>query len=427
MTKTSAVRLYGKKDLRLETFELPEIGDDQILARVISDSICMSTYKASIQGEDHKRVPNDIATNPTIVGHEFCGEIVEVGSRWASQFNAGERFAIQPAINDPANVYAAPGYSFETIGGAATYVVIPAIVMERGCLLKYEGDAFYFGSLGEPVSCIVGGFHVNYHTKPGSYEHHMGIVEAGNMALLAGAGPMGLGAVDYALHGPRQPKLLVVTDINAERLARASSIYTVEEAARCGVKLVYADMTGVDDVPTELMRLSDDEGYDDLYVYAPVAPVVEQADKVLRFDGCLNFFAGPTNPEFSAKFNFYNVHYNATHVAGNSGGNTDDLIESLDLMAAGKLNPSAMITHVGGLDSVIETTLNLPNIPGGKKLVYTHIKMPMTAIDDFRNLGQDSELFKGLADIVEKHNMLWCAEAEKFLLEHADKIEEGQL
>ena len=40
--RTKAVRLYGKNDLRLEEFELPAIKDDEILAQVISDSICMS-------------------------------------------------------------------------------------------------------------------------------------------------------------------------------------------------------------------------------------------------------------------------------------------------------------------------------------------------------------------------------------------------
>ena len=420
--KTKAVRLYGKEDLRLEEFELPLIGPDEILAKIISDSICMSSYKAAIQGSDHKRVPDDIAENPVIIGHEFCGEIVEVGSRWAQQFKAGDRFAIQPAINDPANVYAAPGYSFRHIGGAATYVVIPPVVMEHGCLLSYKGDAFYFGSLGEPVSCIVGGFNVNYHTTPGSYQHHMGIVEGGNMALLAGVGPMGLGAIDYALHGPRQPGLLVVTDIDTARLARAGSIYTVEEAARCGVRLVYLNTAGLDDVPARLLELTGDRGYDDVFVYAPVSAVVEQADKILGFDGCLNFFAGPTDPSFSARFNFYSVHYNATHVAGNSGGNTDDLIESLELMAAGRINPSSMVTHVGGLDSVVDTTLRLPKIPGGKKLIYTQISMPLIAIADFRRLGEQDDVFRKLADIVEDNNGLWCDAAERFLLANAKAI-----
>ncbi len=420
--KTKAVRLYGKEDLRLEEFELPAIRDDEILAKIVSDSICMSTYKEAKQGADHKRVPADIATNPVIVGHEFCGELVEVGAKWQDKFKAGDRFSIQPALNDPENVHAAPGYSFAHIGGAATYVIIPAKVMEFGCLLNYEGEAFYHGSLAEPVSCIVGGFHVNYHTRPGSYIHDMGIVEGGNMALLAGVGPMGLGAIDYALHNDRKPGLLVVTDIDQARLDRAASIYTVEEAAKQGVKLVYLNTSGIENVPKAMLDLTGGKGFDDVYCYAPVKPVVEQADAILGYDGCLNFFAGPTDPNFSASYNFYNVHYQATHVAGNSGGNTDDMIEALDLMAKGRIDPSAMITHVGGMDSVIETTLNLPKIPGGKKLVYTQIALPMTAIADFAELGKTDAVFAALAEIVGRHNGLWNAEAEAYLLAHAKAI-----
>ena len=111
--KTKAVRIYGENDLRLEEFELPEMQEDEILLKVVSDSICMSTYKAAIQGAEHKRVPNDVAQNPTIVGHEFCGEIVKVGSKWAADFKEGQRVSIQPALNDPEDIYAAPGYSFK--------------------------------------------------------------------------------------------------------------------------------------------------------------------------------------------------------------------------------------------------------------------------------------------------------------------------
>ena len=53
--KTKAVRLYGVRDLRLEEFELPEIKEDEILVKVMSDSICMSTYKLVEQGKKHKK------------------------------------------------------------------------------------------------------------------------------------------------------------------------------------------------------------------------------------------------------------------------------------------------------------------------------------------------------------------------------------
>lgn len=420
--KTKAVRLYGKNDLRLEEFELPAIKDDEILAHIISDSICMSSYKASIQGEDHKRVPKDVATNPVIIGHEFCGEIVEVGKKWQNKFKAGQKFSIQPAINEKSNPYAAPGYSFHYIGGAATYIVIPNTVMEHDCLLNYDGDAFFYGSLAEPMSCIVGAYHANYHTVGGSYVHNMGIVEGGKMAILAGVGPMGIGAIDYAIHCDRKPGLVVVTDIDDARLKRASSIYTVEEAAKNGVKLIYVNTSGVDNVPEYLLSFTDGTGYDDVFVFAPVKPVVEQGDKILGKDGCLDFFAGPTNTAFAAEFNFYNVHYNSTHIVGTSGGNTDDMIESLQMMEKGLINPAAMVTHVGGLNSAIETTLNLPKIPGGKKLIYTNIDMELVALTDLKEKGKTNSLFAKLADIVEKNNGLWSAEAEKFLLANAKAI-----
>ena len=177
--KTKAVRIYGKSDLRLEEFELPAIGPNEILAKVVSDSLCMSSYKAALQGGDHKRVPDNVAENPIIIGHEFCGEIVEVGSKWANEWKAGDRFSIQPAMNYKGSL-SAPGYSYNNIGGQATYVIIPQEVMETGSLLHYSGDAFFYGSLAEPMSCIVGGFHAQYHTKNGSYVHQMGIKEGGN-------------------------------------------------------------------------------------------------------------------------------------------------------------------------------------------------------------------------------------------------------
>lgn len=419
--RTKAVRLYGVNDLRLEEFELPEIREDEILAHIISDSICMSTHKAADQGAAHKRVPADVAENPVIVGHEFCGEIVKVGAKWQEKYKEGDRFVIQPALNYKGSL-ASPGYSYKYIGGDATYIVIPHEVMELDCLLPYSGDAFFYGSLSEPVSCIVGGFHASYHTKAGSYVHEMGIKEGGKAAILAGVGPMGLGAIDYAIHCDRKPSLLVVTDIDSARLERAAKLLTVEEAAKNGVRLVYLNTAECEDPVKVLRELSDGEGYDDVFVFAPVKPVVEQGDAILGRDGCLNFFAGPTNSAFSASFNFYNVHYASTHVVGTSGGNVDDMKESIAMMSDGRINPAVMITHVGGLDSVIDTTINLHKIPGGKKLVYTNIKMPMTAIDDFERLGETDKNFAALAEIVARHNGLWCAEAEKYLLSHSEEI-----
>ena len=334
--KTKAVRIHGKMDLRLEEIELPQVGPDDVQVKVISDSICMSTYKAAVEGEDHKRVPNDVAEHPTIVGHEFCGVITEVGENWKNKYKPGQGFAIQPAHFYKGSQLA-PGYSYQYCGGDSQYSNIPIETLLTDNLLPYNSDTYFYGSLAEPMSCIIGTFHAMYHTKPGCDTNY-------------------------------------------------------------------------------LRELSGGTGYDDVICFAPVRPVVEQAGDILGFDGCLNFFAGPTNSQFKAEFNWYNVHYLYTHVVGTSGGNTSDMKEAIEMMTSGKINPAAMITHIGGLNAVVDTVLNLPKIPGGKKLIYTQIELPLTAIADFGKLGETDPLFAKLDEITKRHNGLWSPEAEKYLL-----------
>lgn len=415
--KSKAVRMYGTRDLRLEEFELPEIKEDEILVRVISDSICMSTYKLVEQGKKHKRAPQNIDTNPIIIGHEFAGIIEKVGAKWQDQFKPGQKFAQQPALNYKGSL-ASPGYSYEYFGGACTYCIIPHEVMELGCLMNYDGDSFFEASLGEPMSCIIGGYHANYHTNKKNYNHAMGTKADGNILILGGCGPMGLGAVSYGLQFENKPKRIVVTEVNDAKIARAREVISEESAREKGVELIYVNTAAMKDAVDELMKISEGHGYDDVFVYVPVREVAEMGDKLLAFDGCMNFFAGPTDNQFKADINLYNAHYTSTHILGTTGGNNDDLIEANRLAAAGKIEPAVMVTHVGGIDSIIDATLNLPKIPGGKKLTYTQFDMPLTAITDFEELGREDPLFAKLDEVCKKNRGLWCAEAEKILFEH---------
>jgi threonine dehydrogenase-like Zn-dependent dehydrogenase len=250
----------------------------------------------------------------------------------------------------------------------------------------------------------------------------MEIVQGGKMAILAGVGPMGLAAINYVVNRQDcKPSLLVVTDIDQSRLDRAAEIFPVPWAWEKGIELIYLN-TGQQENPVEILRnLSGGTGYDDVFVFAPVPSVIEQGDAILAADGCLNFFAGPSNPHLSARLNFYNVHYAFTHIVGTSGGNNDDMVEALECMSRG-LDPAGLITHIGGLNAVIDTTMNLPSIPGGKKLIYTHKYLPLTPLADFEEKGMKDPLFAGLASIILKTKGLWSVEAEEFLLANAPEI-----
>lgn len=413
--KTKAVRLYGVDDVRLEEFELPEIKDDEILVKVVSDSICMSTYKTIKQGANHKRVPNDVYDNPIIIGHEFAGDIVKVGKKWQDKFKPGQKFAQQPAI--PGQMES-PGYSYQWCGGDTQYCIFPNDIIEADCLWTFEGDSYFAASVAEPMCCVISGFHTHYHTVPGCYDHVMGTKEGGDILILGGCGPMGLGAVSYALTYENKPKRVVVTEISDERIARAKEVISVEEAAAHGVELHYVNTANMENQEEELRALTGGKGYDDVFIYIPNKEVSQLGDRLLAYDGNLNLFAGPTDPNFSAQINLYDCHYSRTRILGSTGGTIDDMKEAIEKDAKGLINTAVMITHIGGLDAVADTTKNLPNIPGGKKLIYTHIEMPLTAIDDFEELGKTNDLFKQLADATKKTKGLWNSEAEKILLNY---------
>ena len=148
----------------------------------------------------------------------------------------------------------------------------------------------------------------------------------------------------------------------------------MEHAKSLGIELHYVNTAKPENGVEYLRSLTGGTGFNDVICFAPVRSVSSRRTPS-GFDGCLNFFAGPTDQQFKAEFNFYNVHYLYTHIVGTSGGNTNDMKEAIDMMTSGKINPAAMITHVGGLNAVVDTTLNLPKIRGGKKLIYTQIDL----------------------------------------------------
>lgn len=443
--KILACRLYGAFDLRLEEMELEPAGEDAVIVELVSNSVCMSDYKAVSLATKHKRVPKDIATRPVMVGHEVCGIVREVGTRWKDRFHVGQHVGVQPAFNIPGHELETMGYAWHTMGGDTTHIRVPAIVIEMGCLLPYDGDAFFKCSLAEPVSCIVSAFRTSYHNAFNSHVHQMGLAPNGAMLLMAGCGAMGLAAVDIACHSPEnRPRRLVVTDVDDSRLARAAEIFGCARQAGTDFFHAVGTVNGVDvhfintrslaDPVATLkgLNLADADrtdnptatggGYDDVFLFAAVPALITQASELMGFGGCLNFFAGPTDQTLSAAFNFYNVHYMGHHCVGSSGGDVKDMVDSIDWAAKGWLHPEVMVTHVGGLDSAVETTYTLAKTPGGKRLIYTGVKLPMTAIADFAEKGKTDPFFAELDRICTANRGLWCKEAEDYLLANAPKI-----
>lgn len=411
MVQSKALRLYGKENMRIDTISLPEIKDDEILAEIMSDSMCMSSWKLAKEGEEHKKTPNNLKDHPIIVGHEFAGKIIKVGKKWQGKYHENQNFVVQPNLARDDTPFV-PGYSYPYVGGDATFVIIPNEVMELGCLIPFNGDSYYEGSLCEPVSCVIAGFDAQYHLIPHTYNHKMGIKNNGNMLIIGGTGPMGLLAIDYALHADLKPKKLIVTDIDQQKLDRAKELYPSNEVE---VEFINTQMLSVEDQERLLRSKVNGKGYDDIFLLVSVRSLAEMAGNLLNADGCLNQFAGPVNKSFSATLNFYDIHYNFTHVVGTSGGNAENEAKAAKLIANHKLNVAKVITHVLGLNAAAETTLSQPEIGGGKKLIYTHKKFDRIELD---KVDPKTELGK----ILKKHNGIWSHEAEQWILNNMPDI-----
>lgn len=418
--KTTAMRIHGVRDLRVTSFELPEMQEDELLVKVMTDSLCLSTYKVAQKGSAHKKLPENLDQTPIVMGHEFCGVIEKVGEKWKDRFKPGDKFVAQPNLGR-ADTYSL-GYSFPYVGGDSTYSIIMNEAIEAGCVLPYKGDSFFEAAMAEPLSCVVAGFKANFHLRDrNDYDHTMGVKIGGNMAIIGGTGPMGSMAIDYAIHGDKKPKLLVVAGRTQSKIDRLASLYPVEEAKAHGVELVYFNTSGVEDISVPLNELTGGKGFDDVFVMVANDQVVNQCEKILGWDGCMNFFAGPIDSGFTAPINFYNIHYNATHYVGTSGSNTQDMIDAVKLIEDKVVNVGKVATHILGLDHVPETILDLPNIPGGKKICYSQKSYPLCAVEDMMK-DDSTEFAKGLKAILEKSSGIWNAEAEKYFLDNAPEI-----
>jgi len=405
-------------DLRLDEFELPALGEKEVLVRFVTDSLCTSTYKAMKQGTAHKRVPPDVAERPIIVGHEMCGEIVQVGAAVSDRWQVGQKVVMQAALKLESGYDL--GYSYPYIGGASTYSIVPELVLDRNCMIPFEGDAFFKGSLVEPLACCYRGHLGCYHVDPETCVRTDGTKRGGRLAILGGAGPMGIASMELA-YGFAGMSQVVVTGRTQARLDQAAAKCPPARAAEHGCELIYLKTSDLEDPVAKLRELSDG-GFDDVFVMAPSPELFTMAEQICRTDGCINFFAGPADRGMQGSLNIYRIHYDGIHVLGTGGSTPQDMMDVIHLIEQESINASAMVSHILGLPAYVDTLRAMETPNGAKKICYTGLNIPLIAIDELAELGKTDPLYAALAAIVARHGGLWCTEAEQYLLANAPRL-----
>ena len=195
-----AAVLYGKEDLRYEDYQNPEITDGTVIVKIHFAGICGSDLTRVLEGNNR--------VFPIVLGHEFSGEIVEVGN-YVDDLKVGDRVSGVPLLPcmvcsdcQKGDFSLCKHYSFigsRIQGGFAEYVRLPAVnVVRFDPEVSYEQGAFF-----EPSAVALNGL------KQNDYKG------GGDVAVLGG-GTIGIFMAQWArIYGA---KSVTVFDISPERL-----------------------------------------------------------------------------------------------------------------------------------------------------------------------------------------------------------------
>ena len=230
---------YGREDLRIEDVPEPTVGPGDVKLRVHYNGICGSDIHEYYDGPITTRTtphPLTGVKNPVIMGHELCGEVVEVGAG-VEDLVKGELVAVEPletcghCLQCTTGAYnhcptlAFHGYN-RSSGGLAEYSVVRRKMAHP--LLK--GMTPRQGALVEPMS-------VAWHTA-GRCQ-----VQSGQTVAIHGAGPIGIGL--YLTLRSRGVQTIIVDPSPVRRATMTSLGATnVLDPAGCDVVGAIRDLTG---------------------------------------------------------------------------------------------------------------------------------------------------------------------------------------
>jgi L-iditol 2-dehydrogenase len=306
---------YNNRDVRLEEMPTPQIGPSELLVKVMASGICGSDVMEWYR----------IKKAPLVLGHEIAGEIVEVGEG-VERYKVGDRVFVSHHI--PCNTcrYCLNGQHTvcETLhttnfdpGGFAEYLRVPGLNVDRGVFLLPDEVSFEEGAFIEPLACVVRG-------------QRVARLQPGQTVLVLGSGISGL--LHIALARALGAGRIVATDVNEYRL---------KAAQRLGADVV---IHAEEDVPTRLRQANEDRLADLVIVCTGAFPAFFQALQSVDRGGTVMFFA-PTEPGVDLPVPVNDFWRNGITLMPSYGNSPLDAIVAIELIRAGRVPVSEMITH----------------------------------------------------------------------------------
>jgi threonine dehydrogenase-like Zn-dependent dehydrogenase len=375
----------GFENLEIANVAVPQIGPDQLLARVDAAGVCTSILKLVTQGSEHTFIRGwNLQKWPVILGDEGAVTLVKIGDNLNNKYQTGQRYAIQPAVDcDPINHRqrysdvehmhkCAVGY---TLGGhLAQYIVVQEEVLKADCMLPLPDDdmPYFAASMAEPISCIYSAQQRNYHIiKEGPHAERklqMGCLPGGTTVVI-GAGAMGRIHAEFALR--YRPSVLIVSARTRTRLDIIDRVLQ-PKAQKMGVHLITVTS---DRLPETIKQHSNGKGANDIILSIGIKSVQQKAIELLAHGGVANLFGGLPKGDHILDLDAIKVHYQEIKIVGSSGGDPSDMAATLKAIDVGDVDPGNYVAAVGSLDNAIDVLKMIKETRiDGKAILYPHIK-----------------------------------------------------
>jgi L-iditol 2-dehydrogenase len=316
---------YDNKDIRLEEIPKPTVGPDEVLIRIEASGICgsdvMEWYRL------HKA--------PLVLGHEIAGEIVEVGDQ-VKKYKKGDRAAASHHV--PCNTchYCLSGHATvcDTLrstnfypGGFAEYVLLPAINVDRGIYLLPDEMSYEAATFIEPLACVL-------------RAQRIAALSPGQTVLVIGSGISGL--LHIQLARSLGAGILIATDISPFRLQAAKALGATEV------------VNALELTPDKIRQINNGRLADQVIISTGAKEAQLQGLASVERGGTILFFA-PTDQGVTIPISINELFFrNDITLTTSYAGSPADHWRALQLIQAGVLNISRMITHRFGLADTVK-------------------------------------------------------------------------
>lgn len=324
---------YGIEDIRYERVPKPVIGDDEFLLKVHAVAICGSDLRTYLHG--HAKVKT-----PQILGHEFAGEVVDVGSN-INSVQVGERLSVHPGIPCGHCYYCQrglqnlcvdrPGIGTVLPGALAEYVKIPKKTIEAGTVFHIpDGKKYELAALGDPtVSALHGEEELD--------------VRLGDTLCILGSGSIGiLHAMIARLKGASK---IILVNRSPDRLEKARTMDVADH---------YFCLKTDGDLAKFIMSITNGRGANKVCVANTAKESAVQALTIAAKGGTVQFFAGfpKDNPALGIDGNL--IHYRELKIIGSFGSTPRQFQQAEQLLVNELIPAEKIITHRLPLSAVNE-------------------------------------------------------------------------